>query len=240
LHSGRKSSAASTTSHPAPTGHESVSATASGSAGKVLRRTQSERSETTRHALVDAAISVLNEHGYTGATAALISARASVTRGALQHHFGTVQNLFVAVMRHISRDRSGTSKADVPLAGSLTERMRRLAEQYRPLYEGPDAIALLEIWLGAGHDEELRRQIDTLMKRITERRNDYWQAVLSDFALSDHEIDTLRGALVSTLRGAAIHRVFSNDRARALDQVQLFLEMAEAWLATKTSGAPRA
>jgi AcrR family transcriptional regulator len=222
--------AASTTPHPAPTSRN-------GSVHKAVRRTQSERSETTRHALVNAAISVLNEHGYTGATAALIAARAGVTRGALQHHFGTVQSLLVAVMRHISRDRSGTLRADVPSAGSLTERMQLLAEQYRPLYEEPDAIALLEIWLGAGHDEELRLQIDTLMKRITERRNDYWQAVLSDLGLSEHEIDTLRGALVSTLRGAAIHRVFSNDRVRALDQVGLFLEMAEAWLATKTNGA---
>jgi AcrR family transcriptional regulator len=208
-------------------------ATAAGQIQKVARRTQSERSETTRRALIEAAIFVLNDQGYSGATAALIAARAGVTRGALQHHFGTVQDLFVAVMRHISRDRSGTLKSEVSSTGSLSARMRFLADQYRLLYDGPDAIALLEIWLGAGHDEKLRRQIDVLMKRITERRNDYWQEILSDLGLSDREIDTLRGALVSTLRGAAIHRAFSSDRTRALDQVQLFLEMAESWLTAK-------
>jgi AcrR family transcriptional regulator len=210
-----------------------TSATTEGAIPRIARRTQSERSETTRRALIDAAISVLNEQGYTGATAALIASRAGVTRGALQHHFGTVQDLFVAVMRHVSRDRGGILKSDACSTGSLSERMRFLADQYRLLYDGPDAIALLEIWLGAGHDEKLRRQIDVLMKRITERRNDYWQEILSDLGLSEREIDTLRGALVATLRGAAIYRTFSNDRTRALDQVQLFLEMAEAWLTAR-------
>jgi AcrR family transcriptional regulator len=214
-------------------------ATTEGEIHKVARRTQSERSERTRRALIDATISVLNEQGYTGATAALIASRAGVTRGALQHHFGTVQDLFVAVMRHVSRDRSGTLKSDVSSIGSLGARMRFLTDQYRLLYDGPDAVALLEIWLGAGHDEKLRRQIDVLMKRITERRNDYWQEILSDLGLSDREIDTLRGALVATLRGAAIHRTFSNDRIRALDQVQLFLEMAETWLIAKQAARNR-
>jgi AcrR family transcriptional regulator len=201
------------------------------------RRSQAERRAATQRALIEAAIEILNERGFNAATAVAVAERAGVTRGAVQHHFGTTQALLVAVMRHVSRARDEraqpTPRAPAPLSG----RVRALIQEYRLLYDGPDGVALMEIWLGAGHDEDLRQQVDALMQRITERRLDHWRSVLADVALSDAEIVTLRGVMVSTLRGAAIHRVLSRNPNQAAAQVDLFCAMTEAWLVRRGPAA---
>lgn len=61
------------------------------------RQTQAERSEATRAALLSAARELFAELGYAGASSEAIVAAAGVSRGALQHHFGDKQSLFLAV-----------------------------------------------------------------------------------------------------------------------------------------------
>jgi AcrR family transcriptional regulator len=68
------------------------------------RRTQAERSEATRTALIAAARRMFAEHGYAGvATEELVEA-AGVTRGALYHHFDGKADLFLAVFEAIERE----------------------------------------------------------------------------------------------------------------------------------------
>jgi AcrR family transcriptional regulator len=60
-------------------------------------RTQAERSEATRAALLGAARDLFSTRGYAASGREEIVASAGVTRGALQHHFGDKQALFLAV-----------------------------------------------------------------------------------------------------------------------------------------------
>jgi AcrR family transcriptional regulator len=68
------------------------------------RRTQAQRSESTRAALVEAARRLFSEFGYARSGQEAIVSAAGVTRGALQHHFGTKQALFVAVYEEVERE----------------------------------------------------------------------------------------------------------------------------------------
>ena len=63
------------------------------------RRTQAERTATTREALLRAARQLFGEHGFAGTPREDIVERAGVTRGALHHHFGRKEDLFRAVLR---------------------------------------------------------------------------------------------------------------------------------------------
>lgn len=65
------------------------------------RRTQAERSATTRSALVSAARQLFAEQGYAGTGREEIAARAGVTRGALYHHFDSKADVFSAVVQSV-------------------------------------------------------------------------------------------------------------------------------------------
>ena len=68
------------------------------------RRTQAQRSESTRAALLEAARRLFSDVGYARSGQEAIVSAAGVTRGALQHHFGTKQALFVAVYEEVERE----------------------------------------------------------------------------------------------------------------------------------------
>lgn len=88
------------------------------------RRTQAERSESTRAALIGAARQLFSSKGYAGAGREEIVAVAGVTRGALQHHFGDKQSLFLAVYEQVEADVVAAT-ADAAVAGG-DEPLRQL------------------------------------------------------------------------------------------------------------------
>jgi AcrR family transcriptional regulator len=65
---------------------------------QVQRRTQEERRDATRRALIAAARRQFAENGYSATNTPAIVAEAAVTRGALYHHFADKQALFEAVV----------------------------------------------------------------------------------------------------------------------------------------------
>jgi len=69
-----------------------------------VRRTQAERTEATREALVAAARRLFTECGYEDVGTEEIVRAAGVTRGALYHHFGGKANLLDAVYARIEAE----------------------------------------------------------------------------------------------------------------------------------------
>jgi len=76
------------------------------------RRTQAERSDATRAALMAAGRKLFGSNGYGRTAREEIVADAGVTRGALQHHFGDKQGLFQAVYEELEQQVvASTAKA---------------------------------------------------------------------------------------------------------------------------------
>jgi AcrR family transcriptional regulator len=113
-----------------------------------VKRTQSERSEATRRALIEAARRLFAERGYSQVGTEEVVRAAGVTRGALYHHFADKRELFEAVYERLEaelteRIAAGAleANADSPLAA-----MRAGAEMFLEACAEPEAkqIALLD------------------------------------------------------------------------------------------------
>jgi AcrR family transcriptional regulator len=70
----------------------------------VGRRSQAERSQGTRAALLAAARRLFAERGYAGVSTGDVVGAAGLTRGALYHHFRDKQDLFRAVFEQLEAD----------------------------------------------------------------------------------------------------------------------------------------
>lgn len=73
----------------------------------VTRRTQADRSASTKAALVTAARQLFAEHGFAGVGTEAIVRAAGVTRGAMYHQFADKTELFAAVLVDVETDVMG-------------------------------------------------------------------------------------------------------------------------------------
>jgi AcrR family transcriptional regulator len=123
------------------------------------RRTQEERSASTRAALMDATIECLVRYGYAGTTLARVAEHSGVSRGAQTHHFPTKAELVGEALRHVVRRQ----------AAELVDRVRRLPPDAGRLedaldlvweaHTGPLFAASLELYVAARTDPELRESL---------------------------------------------------------------------------------
>src|SRR4051812_37931807 len=74
-------------------------------------RTQQQRREETRRALLDAAVQSLIEVGFARTTTLEVQRRADVSRGALLHHFPSKAELLVAAVDHLAEMRAREMKS---------------------------------------------------------------------------------------------------------------------------------
>jgi AcrR family transcriptional regulator len=131
---------------------------------------RSARKAATRARLLDAAARVYAERGFAGATLDDVAKEAGLTKGAVYGHFGSKDNLLVALMEEylaaeiaeqvalFDRDETTWKR---PLVGSD----RFIAE----LDESPDTFRLLvEFWLAAGRDEQLRERFAVGIEALRE------------------------------------------------------------------------
>jgi AcrR family transcriptional regulator len=119
---------------------------------EVTRRTQAERSATTRAALADATIDVLLEQGWAAVTAIEVCTRAGVTRGAFHHHYDNLPALLADALRRLyalSTDNDRPAPSDLP--GLLDVTWAAVGD--------PRFKAVLEAWLAMANDPGLRAEI---------------------------------------------------------------------------------
>jgi AcrR family transcriptional regulator len=107
-----------------------------------LPRTQQQRRDETRRALLDAAVESLIEVGFARTTTLEVQRRADVSRGALLHHFPSKAELLVAAVDHLAEMRARELKAfasQLPAEGAEAPMERVSRTRARP--GTPDAQA---------------------------------------------------------------------------------------------------
>jgi AcrR family transcriptional regulator len=136
---------------------------------------RSERRARTRAALLAAAARVYTRRGFDGATVDEIAEEAGYTKGAVYDHFGSKENLMVALLDEHLAAQIAEQIALFDPSKETAERPRAGADRWmKRLEEDPDAFRLfVEAWVHAQRDEELRDRVVAGFE--------LWRATFRDF-----------------------------------------------------------
>jgi AcrR family transcriptional regulator len=188
------------------------------------RRTQVERSEATRAALVDAARPLFAAAGFSAVATEAIVRAAGVTRGAMYHQFADKTELFAAVFEVVEAELTRRIDAVVSNSGQS------------------DPIALMKLgaatWLDACSEPEVHRIV--LIEAPAVLGWERWRTIslrygmglvhsLVDYAISIGRLpaqpaEPLSHVLIGALDEAALYLAQADDPARARQEVGAVIE----------------
>jgi AcrR family transcriptional regulator len=182
------------------------------------RRTQGERSATTRELIMSATITILEEEGLAGATTVRIQEQAGLSRGRLLHQFPSRAELIVAAVQHLANARlSAELQPMAPMARTRGRaRIRAAIDSMWLMYEGPMFWAGMELWLGARTDPALRECLIPGEVQIGQFRAELCDKLFGPDLVAKPAYADFRDILISSMRGVAMTYAF-NDRPKKTD-----------------------
>jgi AcrR family transcriptional regulator len=124
-----------------------------------VRRTQAERTATTRALLLDATVACLAELGYAGTTTTEVATRSGLSRGAQLHHFPTKAELVAAAVEHLFARRLEEFRATFARVPEEADRVGAGIDLLWSMFTGETFEAWLELAVAARTDPELHRHV---------------------------------------------------------------------------------
>jgi AcrR family transcriptional regulator len=191
------------------------------------KKTQAERSEATRSALVGAARELFSSKGFVGAGREEIVTRAGVTRGALQHHFRDKQSLFLAVYELLEEEVvAATATAAMAQGGDPLEQLRAGCHAYLDAVLDPAVQRICAIDGPAVLPADVRQEV-TDRYALGLVRHAVVESVRTA-SIDDTPVEPLTRMLLAGIMAAAQYVATSSDpksaRAEAGRTVDLFID----------------
>jgi AcrR family transcriptional regulator len=131
-----------------------------------VRRTQAERTATTRGRLLDATLECLCDLGYARTTTPEIARRAGLSRGAQLHHFPTKAELVTGAVERLFERRHEEFRAAFARVPAGADRYAAAIDILWSMVSGPTFHAWLELAVAARSDPELRLAVESLTRRL--------------------------------------------------------------------------
>lgn len=176
------------------------------------RRTQEERSATTREKVIQAAIDCIVEEGLHNTTAARIAARSGVTWGAIAHQFGDKDSVLFAVVERNAEMYRNLLEAALKKAGPTPpERIEALIEVTWKYINEPSAFAFNELIIhnrASSNAKIIGQQEDLSYKQMKV----VWDKFFGEFDIPPTNLDTARNFTLATLQGLSLMRLITHRR----------------------------
>jgi AcrR family transcriptional regulator len=183
-----------------------------------VKRTQAERSEATRAALIGAGRELFGARGYGAVGTEEIVARAGVTRGALYHQFADKQDLFRAVLEALEQDVIGRVGRRLGEASGAGDALTLMMAGWLDVCEDPEVhrIMLLDApgvlgwdeWREIGHRYGLGEVIALL------------EAAMQEDAIARQPATALAHVVIGALDEAALYIARAPDPKAARAEME--------------------
>jgi AcrR family transcriptional regulator len=185
----------------------------------VVRRTQEERSASTRAKLLDATVDCLHELGYAQTTTTEIAHRAGVSRGAQLHHFPTKAELVTTAVEHLFARRHREFLEAFAKVPPQADRITAAVDILWSLVSGPTFYAWLELVVAARTDPDLRRSVSDLAERFLNVIRDTFLDLFPE--RGGPFFDVAPSFAIGLMQGLALEQMLLKDDARAARTLQM-------------------
>jgi AcrR family transcriptional regulator len=202
------------------------------------RRTQAERSATTRARLLDATLETLADVGYAATTTSEIARRAGLTRGAQMHHFHTKEELVVAAVAHLFERRHADFLEAFAALPPGIDRMEAAIDLLWERVSGRAFHAVLELIVASRTDPKLHQSVAPLVRAFADTVDrtffDLFAAERGGGAL----FELAPRFALALLEGLALGRIVSADDGFADRALTLLKALSRLVLQRRPDNAP--
>ncbi|HJQ85513.1 MAG TPA: helix-turn-helix domain-containing protein [Candidatus Binatia bacterium] len=204
---------------------------------KRIRRSQEERREETRGAVLDATVECLASRGYARTTTAAIAHRAGVSRGALLHYYPSKQQLLAAAVEHVFARRTEEFRRAFATLPRDVDHRAAAVDLLWTMFSGPTFQAWLELVVAARSDRKLLEQVAGITTRFGETVDATYHELFPVpedpgpfFGLAPRFVFAL-------LQGLALERVVIGDAPRVAELLDVVKALAPLALPAEAAAA---
>jgi AcrR family transcriptional regulator len=186
-----------------------------------------DRGRATRQRLLETTIRCLATYGFQASTVGFIAAEAGISRGAVQHHFPTREDLILGALEHMFAERVALLDALPDRDGP--DRIHAVVTDIVAAIGGDLFRAALQVWTAAAADPDLRAAVLPLERHFA--REVHARAVRL-LGVDDSAPDTraLVQATLDMARGLALADVLTDDSRRRARVVRAWSsQLAATW-----------
>lgn len=175
------------------------------------RRSQKERTDLTRTALVTAAITLIHDQGMARTSTIDIARAAGVSRGALTHHFETREELIASAIEHmllLTIERLKAFSQDF-VAGQGTS--DQIVDFLWDVMNDRLFPITLEFLPEARHNEPFRERLRPVVSAWHEALDRIWTDLAARYAVEPEFVRILMNGTMCLIRGMIAQTVVRND-----------------------------
>lgn len=179
------------------------------------RRTQAERSESTRRLLLDAAIKLIRKNGFGGLKTVEVADLAGVSRGALMHHFPSKHELVVAVLTYVneitftqSTRRAQSARQD---KGDPIDSIIKDAQDF---FFGDYFFIELAVGMSDDSTRQLRRETQQFVRQTRFSIEATWLDTLIASGIPEPLARDVLALTLSVVRGFSVRTLIESDPER--------------------------
>lgn len=195
------------------------------------RRTQAERSGETRRRILDAAVTLLGEHGYAGFRTGDVVASAGVSKGALTHHFPSKDALVVAVVEHVFVRASEQARLRARRAAQPDDAIRALIADAQEFFFSELFLIALDLAIQGRLQAAAENSVAELSAATRLPVEAHWHAALVESGVPPAVADDLLWLTLAIVRGLAVRRLWQHDPPRFRRLFRLWRRMVSQHLA---------
>lgn len=184
------------------------------------------RSRATQQHILDSAVEVLIEHGYSGASTLKIQERAGVSRGRLLHQYPHRDALLVAAVQHLAEARMAALHEANEWPDDPAERVAAAVDAMWEMYRQGYFWAATELWLAARNNAKLADALGPRERALGAFIRDMTAGMFGTELSAHPRYADLREVLNTSMRGVALTYAFDHRSPEADPHLHLWTELA--------------